>query len=144
MNQNDLYDFAEKNNIIIDEFPLKKALSLAIMDEDSDCFIAINSKRIETASEKNERLMHEIGHCMTGSFYSRHTPLITRKKCEYRANKWAYENYIPFDKLKKAMQECCDSFEELADYFGVTAEFVYKAYTYYMEIKGLTFFENEN
>ena len=144
MNQNDLYSFAEENNITVAEFPLKKTLSLAIMDTDNDCYIAMDSKRMKSTVEKNERLIHELGHCMTGSFYSRHTPLITRSKCEYRANKWAIENYIPFEDFKEAIRRGCNNYEELAEHFDVTPEMIGKAYTYYTETCGLALFEDEN
>lgn len=67
----DLYCTAEQNGIPIDNFELEKAESVSLMDvSDQSCYIAIDYKKIRNSSDENTKLAHELGHCITGSFYN--------------------------------------------------------------------------
>ena len=46
-----LYRIAEKQNIVLDRFPLKKREALALMDECGNCFIAMDPRRILSETE---------------------------------------------------------------------------------------------
>lgn len=83
----EMYETAYLNDIVVDCVKLHKTASLSLMDDDGDCFIALDPYRL--GSEQNEvlQIAHELGHCMTGSFYNRYSSLncisqeIPSKKC---------------------------------------------------------------
>lgn len=126
-----LYQIAEDENIEVDCFDLKKREAISMMDDDGDCYIAINPYRLRSIQEEREKLAHELGHCITGSFYSIHTAVDSRQRHENRADKWAIKKLIPEDELKSAIAEGCAESWELAERFGVTENFIRKAVCYY-------------
>ena len=52
-------------------------------------------------------------------------------KHEYTADKWAVQQLMPADELLSAVSEGYTEAWQLADYFGVTEDFVHKAYKIY-------------
>ena len=82
--------------------------------------------------QERVHLGHEIGHCVTGSFYNRYAAADSRDRHENRADKWAVKQLIPVEELDKAVAEGCTEIWELAERFGVTEEFIRKAVCYYV------------
>ena len=78
-------------------------------------------------------LAHELGHCETGAFYNRYAARDIRQKYENRANKWAYKKLVPQDELAEACLQGYREPWELAEYFGVTEDFLRGALKYYQE-----------
>lgn len=129
----DLYDLAEIHNIGVYWFDLGAAESLSLQMEDGSCAIAMDPWRLPTVADETVKLAHELGHCETGSFYSRYAARDVRQKHENRANKWAYKKLIPEDELKNAVRQGYHEPWELAEYFGVTEAFLRGALKYYQE-----------
>lgn len=133
METNKLYDLADKNNIKIINFKLRHTKSTSVTDGEQ-CCIGIDEKAIETQSELRVHMAHELGHCMTGSFYNVYSPIDQRGKHEYRADKWAVTNLIDkelfIEQLKKGLTQW-----ELAEFFDVTEELIIKAHHYYCELE---------
>lgn len=129
-----LYRYAEKKEIEIDDYPMKHREAFSIMDiEDGDCYIAIDRRKITSEADERTKLSHEIGHCVTGSFYNVYSGLDVRQKHENRADKWAIRRLIKKDALDKAIAEGYTEFWQLAEYFGVNESLIRKAvclYTY--------------
>ena len=75
---------------------------------------------------------HELGHCITGSFYNIHTAVDCRQRHENRADKWAIHTLIPVDALDDAIAHGCTEIWDLAEHFGVTEDFMRKAVCYYV------------
>lgn len=126
------YELAEQNNITVDcyDFDLQTSMSVSI---DGDCFIGINPMMLNTDIEEKINLAHELGHCMTGSFYNRYSKLDIRTKHERRADKWAINKLVPKDELEKAVKSGRESRYELAEYFNVTEDFMQKVLDFYRE-----------
>lgn len=127
----ELYQIAEQEGIQIDCFDLQKWESLSIMDDDGDCYIAINPLKLASSVDETVKLGHELGHCITGSFYNQYASCDVRQKHENRANKWEIEQLIPKEELDKAIGEKIVEVWELAEYFGVSEEFMRKAVCWY-------------
>lgn len=120
----DLYETAYLNDIIIINRKMVDFLALSIMDEDGDCFVALNSYNLKTQREEVTVLAHDLGHCMTGAFYNRYSKLDNISQKEYRANKWAVHKLIPFEELQEALSNGIIEKWELAEYFEVTEDFI--------------------
>ena len=127
----ELYQRAEKQNIPVYHFPLPKVGSLSCMDEKGNCSIGLDLPHRRTRNELRVRLAHELGHCVTGSFYNRFSPCDIRKLHENRADKFAVRTLIPEAALHEAVSQGCTEPWELADRFGVDEAFLKKAMCLY-------------
>lgn len=127
----DLYDYAEANGIDVDWFPMCMADSLSVELPDGSCCIAIDPWKIETVAKETVALGHELGHCSTGSFYNRYAKRDVVQKHENRADKWAIRELIPKEELDRAVEDGRTELWELAEYFGVTEDFMRKAICWY-------------
>ena len=125
----ELFKIADENGIEIlyGFFPACKAIC-------TEGLIAIDYD-LSDAEEKVD-LAHELGHCLTGSFYLLSSASIERRRAERKADKWAIKKLVPEDELERAMKQFT-YFYELADYFGVTEDFIRKAVDYYSQSKWL-------
>ena len=126
-----LYDLARQQNIEVFGFSLPETGSMSVM-EDGRCFIGMDASVKDGAAQERVHLGHEIGHCVTGSFYNRYAAIDCRQRHENRANKWAVQALIPVDALDDAIADGCTEVWELAERFQVTEDFVRKAVCYYV------------
>lgn len=126
-----LYEIAAQNDIDIEYGKLSGEASLAVMYDSNAYAICLNAEKMKTSSEERTHLAHELGHCMTGSFYNRYSSCDILEKHEYRANRWAAENMIPWPELLQAFQNGVVECWELAEYFDVTEGLVHKAFDTY-------------
>ncbi|WP_124100619.1 ImmA/IrrE family metallo-endopeptidase [Ruminococcus sp. Marseille-P6503] len=126
MTSAELYRFADGRNILTIDGRLNKARSLSLMDGARNCAIVMDSSKISTSAEETVILAHEVGHCETGAFYDENS-LELRSRCEYRADKWAIKMLIPKESLAEALENGATELWQLAEYFGVTEDFMLKA-----------------
>lgn len=126
-----LQKVAERHNIPVEYMPLIGANALCIKLGIDDYSIAINIRHKGTTAEEKTNLAHELGHCATSSFYNIQTPILTRGKCERRADEWAIKKLVPRNKLKKAIREGNTEPWQLADYFDVEERLILLALEYY-------------
>ncbi len=125
-----LYRLAEKHGVKVDRFNVKSNSSVSVK-YGKNLFIAVDND-LSGAKEK-VCLAHELGHCETGSFYNIYSPLDIRGKHEARADKWAIKKLVPKNRFSAALKSGYDNVYSLAEYFGVTADFMQKAVDYYKE-----------
>lgn len=126
-----LYQIAQQHNVELVTFPMPENESLSIMLPNGKCAIGMDNTFFEDSIENRVHLAHELGHCVTGSFYNVYAPLDVRQKHEHRADKWAIRELIPEADLNEAV---CSGITEpwhLADHFNVTVPFMLKAICYY-------------
>lgn len=83
----DLYDYAEQQNIAVIRYPMKENSSMSLMLEDGSCFIGIDDSILDGSVQERVHMTHEIGHCVTGSFYNIHAAVDCRQRHENRADK---------------------------------------------------------
>ena len=128
MKTNRLYALAVKYGVTVDRFSMRNNGSASVF-MDGGYYIAMDpalTGRCEKVS-----LAHEMGHCVTGSFYNVYAPLDIRRKHERRADLWAIKKLVPESKYKKALRRGVDNLFTLAEYFEVTPDFMKKAVDYY-------------
>ena len=101
------------------------------MDKQGDCYVAIDPLKLSSSTDEKLKLSHELGHCITGSFYNEFATCDVRKKHENRADKWAVEQLIPVNELDEAIALGYTEMWDLSDYFGVTEDFMRKAVCWY-------------
>lgn len=127
----ELYQLADEEHIPVYSFDLPQTHSLSLMNNDGSCAVAIDPFGLNSTKDETIRLAHELGHCITGSFYNRYSKFDIKEKSEYKANKWAIKKLIPKDKLQAAFEQGYTEPWTLAEYFNVTEEFIIKAVNYY-------------
>ena len=132
MNVCDLYVLAEKKNIAVMETSLPETGSLSLMTEGGACYIGIDQSVMDGDALELVHLAHELGHCETGSFYNIHAAADTRQRHENKADKWAVRKLIPVRSLDAAVAQGHTELWDLAQYFGVTEQFMKKAVCYYV------------
>ena len=126
-----LYTIAGRNQIPVLRHPLPLSGSLSLQT-DQGCVIGLDRTVCDCRSVEKTHLAHELGHCLTGSFYNRHAAVDHRRRHENRADKWAIRKLVPVARLDDAVAEGCTELWQLADRFGVTEEFVKKAVCLYV------------
>ena len=127
-----LYDFARQQNIDVIPFPMKENGSMSIQMDNGACIIGMDEGIRDGAAEERVHLGHELGHCVTGSFYNIHAAVDCRRRHENRADKWAIEQLLPVEALDDAIAEGCTELWQLAERFSLTEEFVKKAVCWYV------------
>jgi hypothetical protein len=126
-----LYQEADEAGIDVVWMPLRVDRSIATQFDDGSCAIGLDPWKMCSLAEETVCLGHELGHCNTGSFYNRYAKLDIRKKHENRADKWEIKRLIPVDDLDEAVAEGHTEIWDLAEYFGVTEDFMRKVVCWY-------------
>ena len=127
-----LYDLACQQNIPVLSFPLEKTGSMSVMLDSGACYVGLDPSVQDGGAQERVHLSHELGHCLTGSFYNRYAAVDCRQRHENRADKWAVTTLIPVDDLDDAVAQGCTEVWELAERFQVTEEFIKKAVCWYV------------
>lgn len=127
----ELYQLADAEHIPVYSFDLPQTHSLSLMNKDGSCAVAIDPFGLNSSKDEKIRLAHELGHCVTGSFYNRYSDFDIKAKSEWKADKWAIKKLIPKDELQAAFEQGYTEPWDLAEYFNVTEEFIIKAVNYY-------------
>ena len=128
-----LQALADEKGITIDRIscPISKSMSLSL---DGKCFIGIDKEC--SGSEELVRTAHELGHCETGAFYNRYSKFNVISKLEYKADKWAVQELVPYDELNDALEKGYTEKWQLAELFGVTEEMIERAVYIYKATMG--------
>jgi hypothetical protein len=127
----DLYVYAEEKGIDVDWVSMRKAESLSAELPDGSLCIAMDPWKMESIAKEVVALGHELGHCSTGAFYNRFSKRDIMQKHENRADKWAIKKLVPMEELDAAVAEGHTELWDLAEYFGVTEDFMRKAVCWY-------------
>ncbi len=132
MQLRNLYELAKQQNIEVLSFSLPENESMSLMLEDGRCFVGMDASVRDGGIQERVHLSHELGHCVTGSFYNIHAAVDYRQRHENRANKWAIQALIPVEDLDDAIAEGYTEVWELAERFQVTEDFIRKAVCFYV------------
>ena len=127
----ELYRLAREQNIAVLRYPMAENGSMSVQLPDGGQYIGMDERVSDGGIQERVHLSHELGHCMTGSFYSVYTAVDCRQRHENRADKWAIRRLIPVSDLDDAIAAGHTDLWDLADYFGVTETFLKKAICLY-------------
>ena len=127
---NDLFSTAQAAGVTVEYCGLPLTESISVQDAKGD-FVLLDYSLITAGAQERTHLAHELGHCLTGSFYDRTTGMDVRQRHENRADKWAIEHLVPQDALEKAVRHGYREVWELADLFDVGQDLMQKAVCWY-------------
>ena len=90
---NKLFQIAQRSGVTVEYCHIPLNESISVEDAAGD-FVLLDYGLISAGAKERTHLAYELGHCVTGSFYNRHSGLDVRQKHENRADKWAIEELI--------------------------------------------------
>ena len=131
MTNDTLYAIAEDDGIPIVPFSLGRIEAMSYMSSKGKFYIAIDPERIKSKQDEKIKLSHELGHCVTGSFYNVYATCDVWKKHENRANKNSVQRLVPKDELDEAVSAGFTESWQLAEYFDVPVDFMKMACHWY-------------
>lgn len=131
----DMYKIAQNENIDILDYNWNK-VKARIFEIDNKYYIALDNDKITNSIEEKEILAEELGHYYSNSLYYINTDIVTKRKCELRARKWAYSVLIPLQKLKEKIIQGLDLYD-LADYFNVDIKYIIDCINFYTDKYGV-------
>ena len=82
---------------------------------------------------------HELGHIATGALHKVDSPYELVERSEYRANRWAAEQYLPAEEFREAFHLGYTEPWQLAEYFDLPEADIRKALQYWTQCKGVDF-----
>ena len=132
MNTAALYDLAKQQNIEILRHPMPENGSMSVMLDNGACFIGMDDSVCDGSIQERVHLAHELGHCVTGSFYNIFATIDCRERHENRASKWAIQHIIPVEEMDQAIANGYTEIWQLAELFEVPEDFIKKAICYYV------------
>lgn len=126
----DLIDLIEKDGIyyVNNELALTKGMIAKYKDIVA---LIIDNNKIKTQTDKNTVLLHELGHHLSGGYYRTNSPYEIISKLEYKADKSAWEKFIPYNNVVDLIKQGRKTVTELADYFEVDAPYMARCINYY-------------
>lgn len=127
----DLYLFAERHQIEVDRFSMRRSESVSMPLPSGRYGIAIDPERLKGEVDEKMKLAHELGHCATGSFYNKYAACDVRRKHENRADKWAIQHFLSENDLDEAVADGSTDIWSLAEHFEVSVDFMKKAVCWY-------------
>ena len=101
--------------------------------------VMVDPRRICSISGIKGVLAHELGHCATGCTHHVSSPYDLVARHEYKANRWAVEQYLPFSQLNAAVAGGLTEPWQLAEYFDLPEGLIRWAIQYYTQVRQLTF-----
>ena len=127
-----LYQLAQQENIEVLSYPLPQNGSMSVMLDGGQCFVGLDPSLRDGSVQERVHLSHELGHCVTGSFYNIYAAVDSRRRHENQADKWAVTTLISVEELDNAIAQGCTEVWELAEHFQVTEAFIRKALCWYV------------
>ena len=127
---NNLFQIARQAGVTVEYCHIPINESMSVEDPCGD-FVLLDYGLISSGAKEKTHLAHELGHCVTGSFYNRYSGLDVRQRHEIRADKWAIEKLIPREDFDQAVAEGYTELWELAEHFEVSEDFMKKAVCWY-------------
>lgn len=127
-----LKKISDDNIKIFNDDAVAEHRAVTIGDVVNDVYgIFVSDKPFETSDDEFCVLAHEYGHCKSGATHHLSSPLEMIEQHEYRADRAAVHEFLPFDKIKNAFDCGCVELWQLAEFLDMPAEFVKKAVDVY-------------
>ena len=134
---NNLYQWLKDEGVLLFDRQLPfsndrtRAVTIKLECADSAWGIFLDKVRMETSAEEKSTILHEGGHYATGTTHKILSPCDLVEKHEYKADKWAVQRALSAEELDDAVADGHTELWDLAEYFGVTEDFMRKAVCWY-------------
>ena len=95
------------------------------------CGVFINHREIENSDEEFMILAHEWGHYASGTLHGLSSDKAYISQCEYRADRKAVLEFLPFERIQEAIKVGCQTANEFSEFLSLPEQFVLKAFNHY-------------
>ena len=86
---------------------------------------------------------HELGHVATGALHKVDSPYELAERSEYRANRWAAEQFLTIEAFQEAFSAGCTEIWQLEEYFDLPESEIRAALQYWTDSRGIDFTKQE-
>ncbi len=134
----DFYDYCKKHQV--DVIPYIGAPRPGATIRDRGMYaVFLDFGKIRSTRLLRGVCFHELGHAATGALHKVDSPYELVERSEYRANRWAAEQYLTEEDFRAAFALGYTELWQLAEYFDLPESDVAQALTYWKERKGINF-----
>lgn len=134
----DFYDYCKENKVDVIPFIGCPQPGATVRDQ-GYLAVFLDFSKIRSTRLLRGVCYHELGHAATGALHKVDSPYELVERSEYRANRWAAENYLTEADFKAAFQDGCTELWQLSEYFDLPERDIQKALNYWTECKGVDF-----
>lgn len=136
----DFYHYCKRNRV--DVIPYDGCPQPGATVRDEGCYaVFLDFTKIRSTRLLRGICYHELGHVATGALHKVDSPFECVERSEYRANRWAAENYLNEEAFREAFRLGYTELWQLSEYFDLPESDVQTALLYWKECKGIEFTE---
>lgn len=134
----DFYDYCKANGVDVIPYAGCPQPGATVRDEGFYA-VFLDFTKIRSTRLLRGVCYHELGHAATGALHKVDSPYELVERSEYRANRWAAEQYLTESDFRAAFSTGCTELWQLAEYFDLPEADIAQALTYWRERKGVDF-----
>ena len=134
----DFYHYCCKNDVDVIPFDGCPQPGATIRDQGFYA-VFLDFSKIRSTRLLRGVCFHELGHVATGALHKVDSPYELVERSEYRANRWAAEQYLPAEEFREAFQLGYTEPWQLAEYFDLPEADIRAALDYWTQCKGIDF-----
>lgn len=134
----DFYDYCKANDVAVIPYAGCPQPGATIRYQ-GDYAIFLDFTKIHSTRLLRSVCCHELGHAATGALHKVNSPFELVERNEYRANRWAAENFLTDEDFRSAFAEGYTELWQLAEYFDLPEKDVAWALDFWKNSKGIDF-----
>lgn len=134
----DFYHYCRKNDVDVIPFDGCPQPGATIRDQGFYA-VFLDFSKIRSTRLLRGVCFHELGHVATGALHKVDSPFELVERSEYRAKRWAAEQYLPAEEFREAFQSGYTEPWQLAEYFDLPEADIRAALDYWTHCKGIDF-----
>ena len=136
------YDYCKKSGVQVIPFSGIPCAGATIRDGNRYA-IFLDFSKIRSTRLLRGVCCHELSHVATGALHRANSPYEQAERSEYRANRFAAQNFLTEEAFRQAFAAGYTEVWQLADYFDLPEQDVQWALRYWAETQGVDFNEGE-
>ena len=134
----DFYQYCRKNDVDVIPFDGCPQPGATIRDRGFYA-VFLDFTKIRSTRLLRGVCYHELGHIATGALHKVDSPYELVERSEYRANRWAAEQYLTDEDFREAFSLGYTEPWQLSEYFDLPEADVRSALTYWTQSRGIDF-----
>ena len=134
----DFYQYCKDHQVDVIPFAGCPQPGATIRDQDQYA-IFLDFSKIRSTRLLRGVCFHELGHAATGALHKVDSPYELIERSEYRAVRWAAEQFLTEDAFRAAFADGCRELWQLAEYFDLPEADVQQALDYWTNCRGVSF-----
>lgn len=138
----DFYSYCKQNQVDVIPFIGCPQPGATIRDQ-GHYAVFLDFSKIRSTRLLRGVCYHELGHAATGALHKIDSPYELVERSEYRANRWAAENYLTKEAFQEAFDAGFTELWQLAEYFDLPEADIQTALHYWTHSRGIDFRKQE-